>query len=277
MLTHFHPELKDFRFIVFVDSSRRYLDCSDDVLDLLGYARPEFLNKTIDDISYRLEDVPALFKDFLRHGEQDGTYILKHINGSPLPIQYHSFLFPDGCKAAGWTPIRDWTAAYLGAISEADSGKLGRRIDVALAAIYRRLYADRTEASVLDSEGAAIAEALSSLSFLRQKVATALSPELLEFEKTRSALLRLAARRQDRDAIRALFEENRQLIESSIQHWFNPIDGDRMLPSLLDRVALKARYYYADANPQAWLQDCIHLECRRLRTEIDLTRKGNRD
>jgi hypothetical protein len=275
LLTHSHPELKDFSYIVFVDSSRRYVDCSDDVLDFLGYTRPDFLKKTIDDLSYWLEDVPELFKDFLRRGKQAGTYILKHKNGFPLPIQYRSFAFPDGCKAAGWTPIKDWKTPYLAAISERDSGKLGRRIDVALAAIYRRLYANMAEAPVPDCERAALAEALSSLSSLRKKVPTALSPELLEFEKTRSALLRLAATRRDEDAVRVLFEEHRRLIETSIQHYFDSTPRDKMLPALLDRIALKARYYDPETNPEVWLQDCIHLESRRLRMELDQSRMSN--
>ena len=155
MLAHFHHELKDFEYIVFVDSSRRYVDCFDGVLSLLGYSRPEFLSKTIDDISYWLEDVPSLFNDFIRYGKQEGTYVLKSVDGAPLPIQYHSFLFPDGCKGAGLKPIKpitDWRAVYHTAVSEADSGRLGHRIDVALSS--RRIG-----------------------------VPTALSPELLEFEK----------------------------------------------------------------------------------------------
>lgn len=275
LLTHSHPELKDFSYIVFVDSSRRYVDCSDDVLALLGYTRPDFLKKTIDDLSYWLEDLPVLFKDFVRYGKQDGTYILKHKNGFPLPIQYCSFAFPDGCKAAGWTPIKNWKTAYLSAISERDSGKLGRRIDVALAAIYRRLYANRAEAPVLDCERAALDDALSSLGLLRKKVPTALNPELLEFEKTRSALLRLAAIRHDQDAIRILIEENEQLINSSIDRYFGSIARDKVLPVLLDRIALKARYYDPDTNPGLWLQDSIHLESKRLRMELDQSRKSN--
>jgi hypothetical protein len=275
MLAHSHSELKRFRYIVFFDTFRQYVDCSDDVLHFLGYTRPDFLKKTVDDVSYCFKELPLLFKDFLRHGQQEGTYILKHVNGSPLPIQYRAYTFPDGCKAAGWTPIQDWRAPYFAAISEADHGKLGHRIDVALAAIYRKLYENRTEVPVEDSERAAVAEALYSLSPLRQKVASEISPELLEFEKTRCALLRLADTTQDRDAIRVLFEEHRELIESLIQRHLASISTDKMLPALLDRIALRARYYDPDTNPEVWLQDCIHLECKRLRMETDREEKGN--
>lgn len=268
MLAHFHPELKDFKCIVFFDSSRRYVDCSDGVLSLLGYSRPEFLSKTIDDISYWLEDLPSIFKEFMRRGKLEGAYVLKHADGAPLAIRYHAFLFPDGCKAAGWKPITDWRAAYLAAISEADSRTLGRRLDVALAAIYRRMFANQGQQLTQDNEGPALAEALSTLSSLRNGVPTALSPELLEFEKTRSALLRLAVNRGDSKAIRVMYEENRELIESSIQHHFQSSEVEKILPALLDRVARKACYYSPNEHPRVWLQDCIPLECRRLKAEM---------
>jgi PAS domain-containing protein len=269
MLVHFHRELKDFQYIVFVDSSRRYVDCSDGVLSLLGYSRSEFLSKTIDDISYWLADVPSLFKDFIRHGKQEGTYVLKNVDGAPLPIQYRSFLFPDGCKAAGFKLITDWRAAYFTAIAEADSGSLGHRIDVALAAIYRRMFVNQAQLTQ-DDEGSALSEALSTLSSLRNGVPTALCPDLLEFEKTRSALLRLAVKIRDSKAIRVMYEENRQLIEASIQLHFHSSELDKILPTLLDRVALKARYYDPNEDPRVWLQDCIPLECRRLKNEMHL-------
>ena len=275
MLTHAHSELKDFSYIVFVDSSRRFVDCSEGVLHLLGYGRSDFLNKFIDDISYWLDDVPVLFNDFIRRGKQKGTYILRHLNGSPIPIQYDAFVFPDGCKAAVLLPIKEWRAAFLDVISETDSARLGHRIDVALAAIYGRLYASNPESSVSDGERVAIDEAMSSLGAFKQKAATALNAELLEFEKTRSALLQLAAAKHDRDAIRVLLEENRQLIESSIHRFFASRDGNEVLPALLDRIALKARYYDPDSNPEVWLRECLHLECKWLRMEIDRTRNGD--
>jgi PAS domain len=273
MLSHDHSELKDFSYIVFLDSSRRYVDCSEGVLHLLGYGRSEFLNKSVDDISYWLDDVPVLFKDFIRRGKQKGTYILRHMNGSPIPVQYDAFVFPDGCKAAVLLPIKEWRVAYLDVISETDSAKLGHRIDVALAAIYGRLYANDPEPSLSDGERAAINEAMSSLGALKQKAATALNAELLEFEITRSALLQLASARQDRDATRVLLEENRPLIESSIHRFFDSSDAAEVLPALLDRIALKARYYDPDANPLVWLQECLQLECKWLRMEMD--RAGN--
>lgn len=270
MLAHFHRELKDFKYIVFVDSSRRYVDCSDDVLSLLGYSRPEFLSKTIDDISYWLEDVPSLFKAFIRHGKQEGTYVLRHVDGAPLPIQYHAFLLPDGCKAAGWKPITDWWAAYRTAISETDSGRLGHHIDIALSAIYRKMFANQAQQLTQDDEGPALARALSTLSSIGNGVPTALKPELLECEKTRSALLRLAVNRWDSKAIRVMYEENRQLIESSIQHHFQSSEVDTILSALLDRIALKARYYDPNGDPRVWLRDSIPLECKRLKTEMEL-------
>jgi len=67
-----------------------------------------------------------------------------------------------------------------------------------------------------------------------------------------------------------MYEENRQLIEPSIQHHFQSSEVDKILPALLDRIALKARYYDPNEDPRVWLQDCILLECRRLKTEMHL-------
>jgi hypothetical protein len=266
MLGHSHPELKDHRYVVFVDSSRQYSDCSNDVSQLLGYDRTNLLKKSIDDLSYWLHDVPALFKDFLRQGKQNGEYLLRHFSGSPLPIRYRSFHFSDGCLAA-WEPITDWRASYLAALSTQDKGKLGLQVDIALAAIYRRLYADSAEDLPAETERSAISQALSALGALRDEVPTALSPELLAVEKSRAALLRLANRRGDGDAIRVLFDEHRLLIESSIRQAFPASPVNNILPALMDRIAHTAHYYDPDKDPVLWVHDCIHLECKRLKRE----------
>jgi len=102
--SHSHPELEN-RCVVFADSSRRYVDCTDEVCELLGYRRMDLMEMRIDDISYRPETVSPLFEEFRKQGAQKGEYVLRHKLGTPVRIRYHALAFPDGCMAAIWEPI----------------------------------------------------------------------------------------------------------------------------------------------------------------------------
>jgi PAS domain-containing protein len=137
MLDHAHPELAHAEYVVFVDSSRRYLDCTEGVCKLLGYTREEILRKTIDDVSYSLEEVPKLFAQYLKAGRLEGEYVLQHKDRVPVPIRYQAFVFSDGCNAAIWEPVKDWRESYLAALLEIDPAKLAHKLEVALAAIGR--------------------------------------------------------------------------------------------------------------------------------------------
>jgi CheY-like chemotaxis protein len=101
---HSHPELQH-PYVVFVDSNRRYLDCSDAVCELLGQRRMDLMGLTIDDISYDPELVSPLFESFRKQRGQTGKYILKHKSGALVPIRYRAHVFNDGCLAACWEPI----------------------------------------------------------------------------------------------------------------------------------------------------------------------------
>jgi PAS domain-containing protein len=135
MLSHRHPELKGEEYVVFADASRRYLDCSDGVCQLLGYSRAEFLKRTIDDLSYDVAQVPKLFAKYLKSGALEGEHVLQSKSKSPIPIRYKAFVFHDGCKAAIWYPIKDWRESYLGAILEPDRAKLKGKLEIALNTI----------------------------------------------------------------------------------------------------------------------------------------------
>jgi len=102
--SHSHPELEN-RCVVFADSSRRYVDCTDEVCELLGYRRMDLMEMRIDDISYRPETVSPLFEEFRKQGAQKGEYVLRHKLGTPVRIRYHALAFPDGCMAAIWEQI----------------------------------------------------------------------------------------------------------------------------------------------------------------------------
>ena len=134
MLNHRHQELHEAKYIVFVDSERRYVDCTAAVCDLLGYTREEMLQKKIDDISYD-SNVQELFELYRANKEQQGEYVLQRKDRSPLPIYYKAFVFDDGCNAAIWQPIQDWRGLYMAALLETDPQKQLTKIDQALAAI----------------------------------------------------------------------------------------------------------------------------------------------
>jgi PAS domain-containing protein len=163
MLDHQHPELHNARYVVFVDASRRYVDCTPAVSALLGYSRHELLRKKIDDISYDVSAVPKLFALFQNTGTMQGDFILQHKNHTPVPIQYRAFVFDDGCHAAVWDPITDWRAPYMLALLELDPRKQKHHIDRALAAIQQNRVADTTAQRVQD-------EAALLLKSMRNKV-----------------------------------------------------------------------------------------------------------
>lgn len=162
MLNHAHPELDGKNLIVFVDASRRYLDVSDTACHLLGYTRAEFLNKTIDDVSFHLERISKLFADYLKHGRQEGEFVLKHKSGKPIPIRYRAFVFSDGCNAAVWEPINDWRELYLAALVEIDPGELKRKSEVALHAVQQALR----EPKIQPAEQQSLRDASSALQSL---------------------------------------------------------------------------------------------------------------
>jgi PAS domain-containing protein len=166
MLTHAHSELQHAQYIVFADPSRRYVDCSAGVCDLLDYSRAELLQKTIDDVSYNDSEVPALFAQYLETGRQEGEYVLRRKDGTPVLIRYRAFLFSDGCKAAVWEPLRDWRDLYLAALLELDAAKLKRKIEIAMAAIQQA----RQTTSPAPQAQQEIADALSALNSLRRNI-----------------------------------------------------------------------------------------------------------
>ena len=159
MREHQHPELQTEKYIVFVDASRRYTDCSNDVCDLVGYDRSEILNKTIDDLSFDKTSVSHLFEKYVREGLQDGEYILRHKTGKPVLIKYRPWVFDDGCHAAVWNPAEQWEQLYLDAIIELKLDALRNKVNLALSAIRQRKFAvngddPKIHQKLLDAESA---------------------------------------------------------------------------------------------------------------------------
>ena len=161
MMAHAHAELKDAKYVVFVDATRRYVDCSDGVYELLGYSREEMLEKRIEDISYDVSEVPKLFAQYVESGAQQGEYVLQRKDRTPLPIRYQAFVFSDGCHAAVWEPVQGWKEAYLAALLESDPGKQRTKIENALSAM-------REAEDVPAEEQRRMNDALSMLKALRK-------------------------------------------------------------------------------------------------------------
>jgi PAS domain-containing protein len=137
MREHRHPELQAAKYVVFVNSGRRYTDCSDDVCTLVGYARSEILTMTIADLSFDKISVSPLFEKYQREARQNGEFILRHKNGTPILIHYNAWVFDDGCHAAAWEPAEDWEQLYLAALLETHPSTLREKVNAALSAIQK--------------------------------------------------------------------------------------------------------------------------------------------
>lgn len=150
MLAHGHGEVDGQRYVVFVDRSRQYTDCTDGVCELLGYAREELLKRKIEDVSYGA-NVAELFAEYVRTGAQEGDYVLQHRDRTPIPVHYRSFQFSDGCKAAVWEPLEDWRRDYYVALLETDGQRLAEKIAIALEAIERADRANVANQRMMDN------------------------------------------------------------------------------------------------------------------------------
>ncbi|MDP9337296.1 MAG: PAS domain-containing protein [Acidobacteriota bacterium] len=166
LLSHHHTEVDGSEFVVFTDPSRRYVDCTDGVCRLLGYDRSELLARTIDNVSFDAAQVCQLFADYLQRGRMDGEYVLRHKSGTPVPIRYRAFVFPDGCTAAVWEPIKNWRELYLSALVEIDPAILKRKLEIALHAVERRTQELKNSAAAPPSEQQSLRDAASALKSL---------------------------------------------------------------------------------------------------------------
>jgi PAS domain-containing protein len=146
---HSHAEVDGQKYVIFADSKRRYVDCSDGVCELLGYSKAEILSKRIDDLSYITTEVPAIFERFVKAGEMDGHYLLAHKNGQPVSISYQAWAFADGCLAAVWKPAELWLQLYHAALLEVQPERLEAMCKLALEEIDR--YTRECDANGSDS------------------------------------------------------------------------------------------------------------------------------
>jgi PAS domain S-box-containing protein len=160
MIAHDHPELRGAEFVLFANEQRRYTDFTDAVCRLLGYSRKELLNKSVEAISYRMENVPQVFAQFVKQGAMEGDFVLEHKDGSAIPIHYRALTISDGCHASVLTPIKDWREPYLAALIETNPAKLAQKLKIAMSAI------DQAGRSASPAEQQALRDARSALGVL---------------------------------------------------------------------------------------------------------------
>jgi hypothetical protein len=268
MRHHGHAQLNGSEYVVYFNSDREYIDCSEGLCRLVGHTRKDILRKRIDDLSYGVHRVANLMATFLRQGNLSGEYVVRQSNGAPLPIRYWSYVFPDGCKGSAWEVITDWRAPYLAALIDSPLEKRELTLDLACAAIYQRLAA--TEPGSLNSYGEreAIVEALSELHKLGNQSRSLQNAGRYGFDKTRSALLRLADNVCDTEAAQTLLHENRALLAAAVEKWFGIEYSDRTTLELVNHLSHRTRYYDPEEHPVVWLNSCLDIECRRLLREM---------
>ena len=166
LLSHRHPEVQGAECVVFTNPSRNYVDCTDGVCRLLGYDRQEMLARIIGEVSFHVGEVSQLLAEYLRRGEMNGEFVLRHKTGTPIPIRYCAFVFADGCIAAVWEPIKDWRELYLAALVEIDPAALKRRADIALQAIQQRSRELKNIPAAQHAEQQSLRDAASALQSL---------------------------------------------------------------------------------------------------------------
>jgi PAS domain S-box-containing protein len=97
-----------------VDNRRRYIAVNDAACELLGYSREEFLNLSIDDISFPSgAHVDPMFMRFLEDGSMSGIFALRRKSGEGIMIRFVSEV-TEGRSLATWTHYSPITESPLG-------------------------------------------------------------------------------------------------------------------------------------------------------------------
>ncbi len=83
-------------YTTLVDGDRRYVEVSDSFCQLVGYAREELIGKRFDDLTAPgTNDIPTVFRLFVRNGYMHGLWMLRHHNGTPILVRYEAWVRPD--------------------------------------------------------------------------------------------------------------------------------------------------------------------------------------
>ena len=86
-----------------VDDLPRYIEVNDSACELLGYTRQEFLELSIDDISFPSgAHVHPMYSQFLSKGSMSGIFALRRKSGGAIMVRFESERV-DGRSIAIWT------------------------------------------------------------------------------------------------------------------------------------------------------------------------------
>jgi hypothetical protein len=84
----------------------------------------------------------------------------------------------------------------------------------------------------------------------------------------RSALVRLAADKNDAVALAALCQNNADILRAAVVRFFESGKvSENALTEVMKRIAELARSYHADQDADQWLAKTLNSECDRLRNE----------
>src|SRR5882724_11104929 len=83
-------------YTTLVDGDRRYIEVSDSFCQLVGYGREELIGKRYEDLTVPgTNDIPTVFRLFVRNGYMHGLWMLRHRDGTPILVRYESWVRPD--------------------------------------------------------------------------------------------------------------------------------------------------------------------------------------
>lgn len=86
-----------------VDAQRRFIYVNESACKLLGYTRQEFLELSVDDISFPSgAHVDPMYTLFLKKGSLNGIFALRRKSGEAIMIRFDSERI-DGRSIATWT------------------------------------------------------------------------------------------------------------------------------------------------------------------------------
>ena len=119
------------------------MDFTEAVCGLLGYSRGELLNKSVEDVSFKMDNVPQVFALFVKLGA-----MRRRLRFTTQRWQRDCDSLSRADHLRGWPPRRGMDAdqrlaePYLAALIETDPKKLAAwKVEIAMSAI------DRTQSS----------------------------------------------------------------------------------------------------------------------------------
>ena len=101
-----HKEIANERLFVFFDAARRWLHCSQDVPDFLGYSKDELLGQTADKLlapgsTYK----ETVWEQFLSEGRVTRLIPLTKKSGQVVGVWIDYIKLEDGCMVAILRPL----------------------------------------------------------------------------------------------------------------------------------------------------------------------------